>query len=90
MKIRRLIWNEWNIEHTTKHGIDQEEIEEVCFSKHFAIKSGRNKMAVWGQSSDGRYLLVILGIEDYGDFYPLSARDMEEKEKRNYRKWIKR
>ena len=90
MKIRRLRWDEWNLEHTSKHGVSQEEIEEVCFSKHFAIKSGKSKIAVWGQSADGRYLLVILGIEDYGDYYPISARDMEEKEKSRHKKWIKR
>lgn len=90
MKIRRLIWDEWNVEHTTKHGVTREEIEEVCFTKHFAQRSGRNKMAIWGQTEDGRYLLVILGIEEHSDYYSVSAREMEEKEKRQYRKWIKR
>lgn len=54
MKIRNLIWDEWNVEHTAKHGVSQEEIRE------------------------------------YGDFYPISARDMEEKEKRFYKKWLKK
>ena len=90
MKIRNLIWDEWNIAHILKHGVSQHEVEEVCLSRHFAIKSGRNKMAVWGQTDDGRYLLVILGIRDYGDYYPVSSRDMDEKEKRQYKKWIKR
>lgn len=90
MKIKRLRWNEWNIEHIQRHGVTQDEIEEVCYSKYFAIKSGKGKMALWGQTAEGRYLLVILVIEEYGDFYPISAREMEEKEKRNYKKWIKR
>lgn len=90
MKISRLVWDEWNAEHTAKHGVDQEEIEDVCFSKHFQIKSGKLKLAVWGQSSVGRYLIIILGIRGYGDFYPISARDMEEREKKFYKKWLKR
>ena len=90
MKIRNLIWDEWNLEHALRHGVTKDEIDEVCFSKHVAIKSGKSKMAVWGQTYDGRYLLVILGIEDYGDYYPVSARDMDDREKRNFRKWIKR
>lgn len=89
MKIKNLIWDEWNIEHVLRHGVTQDEVEEVCYSRHFAIKSGRNKMAVWGQTIGGRYLLVILGVRDYGDFYPVSARDMDQKEKRQYRKWVK-
>lgn len=93
MQIRRLRWNEWNIEHIQRHGVsqdEQDEVEDVCYSKHFAIKSGRGKMALWGQTADGRYLLVVLVIEDYGDHYPISVRDMDQKEKKQYRKWIKR
>lgn len=90
MKIGRLFWDEWNIEHISRHGVDQDEVDEVCSSRHFAIKSGKDKMAVWGQTASGRYLLVILGIWEYDEYYPVSARDMDEKEKRNYRKWIKR
>ncbi len=90
MKIRNLIWNEWNIEHILRHGVNQDEVEEACYSRLFAIKSGSRKIAVWGQSAEGRYLLIILGVREYYDFYPVSARDMDEKEKRKYRKWIKR
>lgn len=90
MKIRNLIWDEWNVEHTAKHGVSQDEIEEVCFAKHFDIKNGTGKTAIWGQSSAGRYLMIILGIREYGNFYPISARDMEEKEKKFYKKWLKR
>lgn len=90
MNIRRLRWNEWNIEHTQRHEVSQDEVEDICYSRHFAIKSGRGKMALWGQTTDGRYLLVVLVIEEYGDYYPISARDMDEKEKKQYKKWIKR
>ncbi len=90
MKIRNLIWNEWNTEHATRHGITQDEIEEVCFSRNFNIKSGKSKVAVWGQAESGRYILVILGVREYGDYYPISAREMDEREKRSYRKWVKR
>lgn len=90
MQIRRLRWNEWNIERIQRHGVSQDDVEEVCYSRHIAIKSGRGKMALWGQTADGRYLLVVLVIEDYGDHYPISAREMDEKEKKQYRKWIKR
>ncbi|MBI2039606.1 BrnT family toxin [Candidatus Microgenomates bacterium] len=90
MKIRNLIWDEWNIEHVGKHGVSQDEVEEVCSSKHFAIKSGKTKMAVWGRTEGGRYLLVIVGVRGFYDYYPVSAREMDDREKRNFRKWIKR
>lgn len=90
MKIRNLIWDEWNIVHTAQHGVDQEEIEEICSSRNFAIKSGKGKVAVWGQTENGRYVLVILGRREFDDYYPVSAREMDEREKRNYKKWIKR
>lgn len=90
MKIRNLIWDEWNIEHVLRHGVSQDEVEQVCFAKHFAIKSGKDKMAVWGQTESGRYLLVILGVREYDDYCPVSARDMDKKEKSSYKKWVKR
>lgn len=90
MKIRKLVWNEWNEEHILKHGVSKQEVEEVCFSKHFAIKSGRSKVAVWGQTENGRYILVILGARDYNDYYPISTREMDNREKSQYKKWIKK
>jgi len=90
MKIRRLIWDDWNEEHVLKHGVTTGEVEEVCYSKHYAIKSGKNKMAIWGQTEDGRYLLVVLGVREYGDYYPVTSRDMEDRERKQYKKWTKR
>lgn len=90
MKIRNLIWDDWNEEHILKHGGSKEEVEEVCYSRHVAIKSGNGKKAVWGQSEDGRYLLVIVGERGNDDYYPISIRGMEEKEKKQYKKWTKR
>ena len=90
MKIRNLIWDEWNQEHILKHGVSQAEVEEVCFSRHFAIKNGSSKRAVWGQTENRRLILVILGARGNDDYYPISSRDMEDREKRKFKKWTKR
>ena len=90
MKIRNLIWDEWNEEHILKHGVSKEEVEEVCYARHFAIKSGDGKREVWGQTEDGRFILVILAARGYDDYYPISTRDMEDREKSQYKKWTRR
>lgn len=90
MNIDELFWDEVNEEHISRHAVTRKEVEDVCFSKNFVRKSGRDKFAVWGQTSSGRYIMVILGARDYGSFYPITARVMGEKEKRRYRTWQKK
>jgi len=34
IKIRKLIWDKWNINHITKHNVTKDEIEELCNGKH--------------------------------------------------------
>lgn len=47
MIIRRLIWDEWNIDHIAGHNVEPEEVEEVCRSKNL-FERGR----------DGTYKLI--------------------------------
>ena len=90
IKVRKLVWDDWNEEHILRHGVNREEVEDVCFSKHLNFKSGLSKQAVWGQTSAGRYIIIILGVRNYGIFYPVTARIMDEREKRQYKKWQRR
>lgn len=40
MNIDELFWDELNEEHISRHAVTREEVEDVCFSKNFVIKSG--------------------------------------------------
>jgi uncharacterized DUF497 family protein len=88
MRIRYLIWDDWNVGHIAEHGVAPEEVEEVCYSERCWNKRGRSERRyVLGQTEDGRYLSIILAPRGGGAFYTITARDMDRKERRLYSRW---
>lgn len=91
MKIRSLVWSEDRIDHIARHAVTPEEVEEVCFDDPLvqrAASEGPNPVYyVSGQSDAGRYLLYVVIEFPDGKGYPVTARDMTEKERRRYRQW---
>ncbi|MCR4289587.1 MAG: BrnT family toxin [Candidatus Scalindua sp.] len=91
MKIHELIWPEDRIEHISRHGVDSEEVEEVCFGSalvQHAKSEGKNPVYfVLGQTEAGRYLFCVVIQFPDGIGYPVTARTMTNKEKRRYKKW---
>jgi hypothetical protein len=91
MRIDALVWPEDRIEHIARHGVTSEEVEEACFGKSLvqrAKSEGENPVYyVLGRTEAGRYLFCVLIRFPDGSGYPVTAREMTEKEKRRYRKW---
>ena len=92
MRIDELIWDEWNVEHIARHGIEVAEVEEVCDrGRHIARRAadqpyGQTRYRLYGQTYDGRYLFVVLDKIDGGRFYPVTAREMTAREKKRFRR----
>lgn len=89
IKIKRLHWNRWREEHIARHNVSIAEFEDVTFGKHYDIKTRQGRYRLIGQTSDGRYLVVILEPSDYGWFDPITARDATQNERRLYLKKVK-
>jgi uncharacterized DUF497 family protein len=91
MRIEQFVWPQDRIEHIARHGVTPEEVEEVCFRKCLvqrAKSEGKNPVYyVLGQTAAGRYLFCVVIRFPDGNGYPVTAREMTEKEKRRYRKW---
>jgi uncharacterized DUF497 family protein len=85
MKIKDIIWTPDRIEHIkSKHGISCEEVEEVC-GQGYVVRRGRERRyLIYGQTENGRYLLVVLKPESNGKYKVITARDMNDKERRLY------
>ena len=85
MRIRDVHWNQWNIEHIARHGVDPAEAEEVVFSRiHHAIRVGSARYLITGQTAGGRYLAVVVERAEPGDFVVITARDATLRERRIY------
>lgn len=91
MVLTQIIWKARFIEKlAVKHGVSVEEAEEVLRAKPHIRKVGRGHVkgehvyAAYGQSNAGRYLMVFYIRKLTGAFLPISARDMEDAERRYY------
>lgn len=81
-------WNQWNVEHISKHGIEPEEAELVLVSAEapFPLIHGDGKWLAWGRGSGGRLLQVIFVLDDDGIIFVIHARPLTEREKRQFRR----
>lgn len=91
--IRSLDWRPDRVEHIARHGVDPDEVEEAVFDdpRGLLLKMGpaeRNPDETvyrhLGRTEAGRYLLVALLYVGQGEALPLTARDMNDAEKRRY------
>lgn len=85
MIIRKLVWDEWNIEHIARHNVEPEEVEQVCISKNLFERGRDGTYQVTGQTETGRYLTIILVLRRNG-FYPVTARDASDTERKRFKK----
>ncbi len=86
IEINRLLWDDWNITHTARHGVLPEEVEETCQGDFVFFESCKNRFLLVGPTRTGRMLAVILDPEPEGKgvYYPVTARPASRKERRYY------
>ena len=89
MNIVSLEWDDENVEHISRHYVTPAEVVDVCFEPHIAYSGANNRYILYGQTGDGRYLKVVLKRLHGARFRPITAFDMSESEKHNYRKKFK-
>ncbi len=89
VKINELIWPQDRVDHIARHGVTPEEVEQVCFGNPLVERAksrGENPVHyVRGQTDAGRYLLCVIIVLPDAKGYPVTARDMTEREKQRYR-----
>jgi uncharacterized DUF497 family protein len=84
--VQELQWDEANEAHIARHAVVPEEVEEICFGPHWALRAkGGKRRALFGQTRGGRYLMVVLELVGRGAYRPVTARDMSHRERRRYR-----
>jgi hypothetical protein len=87
MFISRLEWDDYRVEHIARHSVEPYEVWEVCEDPlHLAHREGHNRYRLYGQTMEGRYLFVVLEHVEGTVYKPITARDMTDAEKRNYRR----
>ena len=90
-KIKRIIWKETFIEKIEgKHHVTMSEVEEILHGRKKVYRiakgdvKGENVYLALGKTSAGRYLSVFFILKKNYNVLPISARDMDNKERRKY------
>lgn len=93
MRIEWIVWKDQFVEKLRlKHGVAQEEVEEVLSpGAHFRKQErghvrGEDLYAAYGRTFAGRFLVVFFVLKESSAVMPISARDMTGAERRYYGK----
>lgn len=83
-RIREFDWDEENLRHIARHGVEPEEAEEVFLFRTYKRKTGSHRYLVLGRTGAGRRLMVVLERLPGAVARVVTARDMDGKERGLY------
>lgn len=83
--VKSLVWDSWNIDHIARHGINQEEVTEICQRDPMVSKTYQQRLRAVGPTANGKILTVILAPKGDDTYYPVTARPASRKERRRYK-----
>ena len=82
-----ITWTEESEDHIAEHEVFPHEVEQIVFSRPRYERRGRDDTTeCYGQTDSGRYLLVVLCNALDGGAGIVTAREMDDAEKREFRK----
>jgi uncharacterized protein len=79
-------WDDDNIEHIHHHDFTPEEVEEVFAGPYKVRRSRQSRYIAFGETLDGRLAFVVFRRLTEGIVRVITARDMEPKERRLFRR----
>jgi hypothetical protein len=86
VRIESLEWDENNTGHIARHGIEPDEVEEICYGFHIGRKESGQRYILAGKTSSGRYLDVIIEKLAGNAYRPITAFEMSENYKASFRR----
>lgn len=88
MKIERISWDQDTVDHISIHSVSPEEVEEVLFDEEsppLVMRGREGRHLAYGKTGGGRLLLIVWVLR-HRKTKIITARDMNQKEKRFYRR----
>jgi uncharacterized DUF497 family protein len=91
ISILGLVWDSFNEAHILeRHQLTRAEVEEVAYGPAenlYARLTYGGRFLIIGPKADRRLMVLILAHKGSGEYYPVSARPADRKERREYREW---
>lgn len=82
IKIRKLIWDAWNLNHIKKHKVRKEEVFEAVKNIIDIIPTYKERIMLYGTTKALRHIAIIMEENHKNEFYVVTAREMSRKEKK--------
>ena len=81
-------WNDWNLEHLARHGVEPAEAEAViCGARSpYPIRRENDKWLVWGPGQGGRLMQVVYVVDELDGLFVIHARPLTHREKRRWQR----
>ena len=79
-------WDEQNMDHIARHGVEPDEAESLLDGVPLILRTEDGKYLAYGQTDEGRYLLVGFVRKSAALIRVISARDMTDGEKKRHRR----
>ena len=86
MVISGFDWDDDNIFHIERYQFTPEEVEEVFAGKYVVRRTRQQLYIALGETLDGRLAFVVFRRLPGGAICVVTARDMEDKERRLFRR----
>jgi uncharacterized protein len=79
-------WDEQNLEHIARHDVDPDEAEAAIDNYPLILRTAENKYLAYGQTDEGRFLLIVFIRKPGPLVRVITARELTEGEKKQYRR----
>lgn len=90
IKIKTLVWDNYNIEHIKKHNLNVDEVEVAARNVLWHKKSKKERYVAGGRSGS-RILSLVIKRKERTTYYLVTARDADKGERRRlYEREIQR
>jgi uncharacterized DUF497 family protein len=86
LHIARLVWDDWNRNHITKHAVAPSEVYEVVAGTPMVRETYKLRLQIIGPTLAGRMLSIVVGSVpgQLDSYYVFSARPASRQERRSY------
>lgn len=86
MSIAAFEWDEENTSHAAAHHVETDEAEAVLDNHPLVLRTKDEKYLAYGQTDEGRYLLVVFSRKPGPLIRVITARDLTVSEKKRLKR----
>lgn len=87
IRVRKLIWDTWNVQHISRHHVTPEEVEAVCHEKPIVLRGQqKNRLVLIGPTEENVILTLILESQGHSTYYVITAYPSDSSDIKLYSK----